>query len=98
MWDIFIYVGTHILNVVCLLSVIVRVDSKGRITLPKEVRERYGIVPGSKVLVEVKGRGEVLVRVIEKDPSEELAELLGDFTFTRESRVKAEKLLFKEAM
>ena len=78
------------------MSAVVRVDSKGRITLPKEVREKCGIAPGSKVMVEVKGRGEVLVRVVEKDPSEELAKLLKGFTFTRKSRIRAEKLLFKE--
>jgi len=72
------------------------VDSKGRITLPKEVRERCGIVPGSKVVVEVRGKGEVLVRVVGEDPSKELAKLLRGFTFTRKSRVRAEKLLFKE--
>ena len=79
------------------MSAIVRVDSKGRVTLPKEVRERSGISPGSRVVVEVKGKGEVLIRVIEEDPSMELAKLLKDFVFTRESRVKAEKLLLKEA-
>ena len=78
------------------MSAVVRVDSKGRITLPKEVREKCGIAPGSKVMVEVKGRGEVLVRVVEKDPSEELAKLLKGFTFTRKSRIRAEKLLLKE--
>ncbi|RLG74723.1 MAG: hypothetical protein DRO23_05855 [Thermoprotei archaeon] len=80
------------------LSVIVRVDSKGRITLPKEIRKRCNIVPGSRVVVEVKGKGEVLVKVIESDPSKELAKILKDFTFTREDRVKAEKLLLKEVM
>ncbi len=47
-------------------------------------------------MVEVRGRGEVLIRLIERDPSEELAELLKDFSFTREDRVKAEKLLMRE--
>jgi len=78
------------------LSVIVRVDSKGRITLPKEVREKCGITPGTRVAIEVKSRGEILVRIVEKDPSEELAKLLRGFTFTRKSRIKAEKLLLKE--
>jgi len=68
----------------------VHVDSKGRITLPKEVREKCGIAPGSKVMVKVKGRGEVLVRVVEENSSEELAKLLKGFTFTRKNRVKAE--------
>lgn len=78
------------------MSVIVRVDSKGRITLPKEVREKCGITPGTRVAIEVKSRSEILVRIVEKDPSEELAKLLRGFTFTRKSRIKAEKLLLKE--
>jgi len=48
------------------------------------------------VVVEARGWGELVVRVVEKDPSEELAELLGDFEFTREDRVRAEKLLLRE--
>jgi len=78
------------------MAIIVHVDSKGRITLPKEVREKCGITPGTRVVVEVKSRGEILVRIVEKDPSEELAKLLRGFTFTRKSRIKAEKLLLKE--
>jgi len=74
---------------------IVRVDSKGRVTIPKDVRERCGITPGSRVLIEVSNRGEILIRVLGKNPSEELAEVLGDFMFTREDRAKAEKLLLK---
>ncbi len=79
------------------MGVVVRVDSKGRIVLPKEVREKSSIKPGSRVLVEAIGRGEVLIRVIEEDPSEELAKILGDFEFKRSDRVKAEKLLMREA-
>ncbi len=78
------------------LSVVVRVDSKGRIVLPKDIREKCGIKPGSRILVEVRGTNEVLLRVIERDPSEELAELLGDFRFSRKDRIRAEKLLLRE--
>ncbi len=78
------------------MSVIVRVDSKGRIVLPKDIRDKCGIKPCSRVLIEVKNSNEVLLRVIEKDPSEELAELLGDFKFTRKDRVRVEKLLLRE--
>ena len=77
-------------------GIVLRVDGKGRITLPKEFREKYNIRPGSRVVVEARGRGELVVRVVERDPSEELAELLGDFEFTREDRVRAEKLLLRE--
>ena len=67
-----------------------RMDSKGRITLPKEIREKAGIKSGSKLTVYVKGKGEVLVKSAEKDPSEQLAEILGEFTLTLRDRVKAE--------
>ncbi|MCD6488417.1 MAG: AbrB/MazE/SpoVT family DNA-binding domain-containing protein [Desulfurococcales archaeon] len=78
------------------MGLVVCVDSKGRIVLPKEVREKCGIKPGSKVLVDVVGRGEILVKVIETDPSMELAELLGEFKLTRRDRVEAERLLWRE--
>ena len=75
---------------------VIRVDSRGRIALPKDIREKCGIKPGSHVLVEVRGIKEILLRVIERDPSEELAEPLADFKFTRQDRVKAVKLLLEE--
>jgi len=78
------------------LSAVVRVDSKGRIVLPKDIREKCGIKPGSRVLIEARNSNEVLLRVIGRDPSEELAELLGDFRFIRKDRVRAEKLLLRE--
>ena len=74
---------------------IVRVDSMGRVTIPKNVMERSGITPGSMVLIEAKGYGEISIKIVSKDPSEELAEILGDIVFTREDRVRAEKLLLK---
>ena len=78
------------------MPVVIRVDSRGRIALPKDIREKCSIKPGSHVLVEVRDTKEILLRVIERDPSEELAELLGDFKFTRQDRVKAVKLLLEE--
>ena len=74
---------------------IVRVDSMGRVTIPKDVMERSGITPGSMVLIEAKSYGEISIKIVSKDPSEELAEILGDIVFTREDRVRAEKLLLK---
>lgn len=47
-------------------------------------------------MVEARGRGELVVRVVERDSSEKLAELLGDFEFTRKDRVRAEKPLLRE--
>ena len=34
------------------LPVVIHVDSRGRIALPKDIREKCGIKPGSHVLVE----------------------------------------------
>ena len=79
------------------MEAIVRVDSRGRITIPKDVRERCGIKPGARVLIEARGWGEVVVKLVERDPSEELAEVLGDFEFSRGDRARAEQLLLGEA-
>ncbi len=79
-----------------MATAIARLDSKGRLTIPKEIRELSGIEPGSRVLIEVRGRGEIVIKLIEKDPSEELAEILGDFEFSRRDRIEAEKLLLRE--
>ncbi len=76
---------------------IVKVDSKGRITLPREVREKAGIKPGSRLIVYARSSGEIIVRLVGKDPSEELAEILGEFTLTRKDRVEAEKILLEDA-
>jgi len=93
-----IFIGgiQHIIFGGLILPSIATVDSKGRIVLPKDIREKYGIQPGFKVIIEDKGEGEILIRIIKNDPSLELAKLLGDFTFTRKDRVEAEKLLVKE--
>jgi AbrB family looped-hinge helix DNA binding protein len=76
------------------VSVRARVDSKGRVLIPKSLRELAGIREGDEVLVSVEG-GKV---VIEKagDPWRELAELLGDLTFDRSLRRLAEDAAKKE--
>lgn len=45
-----------------------KVDAKGRVVLPKEVRERLGLVPGAEV--EVREEGGVAVVEPEDDPEE----------------------------
>ena len=74
---------------------IVRVDSMGRVTIPKDVMERSGITPGSRMLIEVKGYGEILIKALSKDPSEELAEILGDIMLTRKDKLRVEGMLLK---
>jgi AbrB family looped-hinge helix DNA binding protein len=46
----------------------VKVDSKGRIVLPQEVRERLGITPGSEV--EIREEGGKAVVELEDDPDQ----------------------------
>lgn len=45
-----------------------KVDSKGRIVLPKEVRERLGIAPGTEVEIRAEG-GKAIVEP-ERDPEQ----------------------------
>lgn len=40
-----------------------RVTEKGQVTIPKEIRDRLGIVPGSEVDFVASGNGALLVRV-----------------------------------
>jgi AbrB family looped-hinge helix DNA binding protein len=40
-----------------------RVTSKGQVTIPRQVRQRLGIVPGSEVEFELDDRGARLLRV-----------------------------------
>ncbi len=71
----------------------VRVDGKGRITLPKEVREALNIKEGDELIVIVKG-GKIILEKIE-DPFRTLEKILGDLTFSRELRKIAEEEALK---
>ena len=50
-----------------------KVDSKGRIVLPKEVREQLGITPGTEV--EVRKEGGVAIVEPEDDPDQILSRM-----------------------
>ena len=67
----------------------VRVDGRGRITLPSSVRRALNIKPGDELVVEVVGGRVVLERA--SDPFERLAGILGDLTFDRSLRALAER-------
>ena len=43
---------------------IARIQARGQVTLPKEVREAAGVEPGDAVIVEATGRGTVELRVV----------------------------------
>lgn len=69
-------------------------DSKGRIVLPRRVREKLGLKEGDKVLFILEKDG-VLIKKSE-DPEKVLEELLGDLTFSKELRRVAERQALKE--
>ena len=72
----------------------VRVDGKGRITLPKEVRAALGIKEGEDLLLDIMDGRVVLEKT--EDPFKVLSEILGDLTFTRGLRRSAEEEALRE--
>jgi antitoxin PrlF len=57
-----------------------RVTSKGQVTIPRAVRERLGIEPGSEVDFEVDDRGARLVRSRTGEGAELVERMLGRAT------------------
>jgi len=67
----------------------VRIDSKGRIVLPKEYREALNIKEGDELVITLRGSKVIIEK--SEDPFKVLEEVLGDLTFSRELRKIAEK-------
>lgn len=86
------YFGLIILNV-GKMSIVV-VDERFRVIIPREVRRALKLSKGQRLYVVASGN-EIIMRVIPKDPSERIKEILGDFEFNREERRKAEEWLLK---
>ena len=78
------------------MSVRVRVDSKGRIVLPKKFRDALGIREGDELVLVLEG-GKVIIKKAE-DPFKVLEEVLGELSFSRELRRVAEEEGLKEVM
>ncbi len=76
------------------LAVRVRVDERGRIVIPREIREELGIQPGNELLLEVAG-DKIIVKK-KYDPFRKLALLLGRTSFDRSIRVRAEEQALEE--
>jgi AbrB family looped-hinge helix DNA binding protein len=51
---------------------VVKVSTKGQIVIPKEVRVRFGIKPGRRMIIAVR-RNEILLRTVEEIPLEEIS-------------------------
>ena len=78
------------------MGVRVRVDERGRITLPKEVRTALNIAPGDELTLSVVGNRIVLEK--STDPFVKLARLLGTLSFDRRLRVEAEQEAMRSAV
>ncbi len=71
------------------MSYVVLVDSKGRVTLPRDVRRSLGVKPGDRFRITVVGSRIVLEKA--EDPFEVLNRILKDVRFDRKAREKAEE-------
>jgi len=71
------------------------IDSKGRITLPKEIRRLLEMESGDKLKVIVIG-GKIILEKME-NPFEILEDLLKDVNFDLTMRAEAEKIALEEA-
>lgn len=69
----------------------VRLDGKGRITIPRALREALGVREGDELVIRLSG-GKLILEKAE-DPFKVLEDILGDLTFSRELRREAEEAL-----
>ncbi|WP_455464139.1 AbrB/MazE/SpoVT family DNA-binding domain-containing protein [Candidatus Hodarchaeum mangrovi] len=70
---------------------IIEIDSRGRITIPKEERERLGLTPGKKVLIREKDGALIIKRFISTEKF--ISELEGCITI---ENYKIDPLKLKE--
>ncbi len=69
---------------------VVETDPRFRITIPKEMRTKLGVVSGQKFYLVSYGDSLILKRLPER-PAERLGEITGEFSLDTDSRRKAEK-------
>ena len=77
-WKNFILVGKYFLSGFKIMSVIVKVDGKGRVVIPKSIREKVKLKKGEYVNVKVEGKSIVM------EPLESIADkYFGAFKISR---------------
>ena len=69
---------------------VVKVSTKGQIVIPKDVRKRFGITPGKKLLLAV-GKNEILLRKVEELTLEQISERVSKVR--RKDKVDVEALV-----
>ena len=63
---------------------VVQVSPKGQILIPKSLREKYGVKPGSKVQI-LEEPGSLIIKPAPEDPIEAACGFLeGDFSLTED--------------
>lgn len=75
--------------------VIVEVGPKFRVTITQEIRRKTPLRIGQKIYLLARPPHIVLIPIPE-DVDEALAELIGDISFSRDERKRAEEKLLKE--
>jgi len=61
-----------------MVSEVVKVDDKGRVLIPEDIREAGGIDPGAPLQVVNLGRGVFILRKLELPSREEILEICRD--------------------
>ena len=67
-----------------------KVSSKGQVVIPKEIRERLGILPGEKIIVITRGE-EIVLKKARRLRLEELSEKIAGAT--ERNKIDVEKLI-----
>ena len=76
--------------------IVTQVSPKGQILIPKAIREKYGVKPGSKVQILEKS-GDLVIKPAPEDPIAEACGFLeGNFSLTEELRKEHKKELENE--
>ena len=64
--------------------VVIQVSQKGQILIPKAIRERHGVTPGSRVQIVEQSEG-ILIKAAPEDPIDAACGFLqGDFSLTND--------------
>jgi AbrB family looped-hinge helix DNA binding protein len=71
---------------------VVEIDDRHRITIPKDIRETLSLSSNQKLYMVAAG-DTLIIKKIPQNPSKSLNEILGDTTFDREVRRRAEEWL-----
>ena len=69
-------------------------DKRGRVTIPREIRERLGLKPGDRLLIKIQDDALIMVRL--DDPFKVIEMILKNLTFDRRVRQEAEYQALRE--